>query len=515
MEDSMPIERRAVSRNEATMTVLVVGAGPAGLATAITLARYGVPTLVVERRPEPSPLPRATGISTRTMELIRSWGLEDRVRAGAVEVRWPAWIGPSLVSPDGMELDAVWPHPDVVSRRSPTRPACVPQDVLEAVLLEHLAGFAHVEVRLGTELVAVRQAGGVVEVELRDTRTAAVSVCRPDYVVAADGAHSPVRRMVGIETDEVGGDDARGVLGAPWLGAHTTLFTAPLPEGSLWDALGERRYMIYTVTNPAASGVLLPAGDGRWIFGQAWEPGAPEPTGEALAGQIATAVGLPGLRPAVLHTGTFRFDARVARRYREGRVFLAGDAAHRMTPRGGTGLNTAVHDGHDLGWKLAWVFLGWATPELLDSYEAERAPVGRRNATLSAQAEGAHRDPVDELDFDLGIRMAHAWLDQPDAGTGDGTHGATDGYDDATSHDSRRRISTLDLLGPGLTVLVGPDAKASDHPAAGMALGGALTPRVPVETQRVDGAVAHALGLPADGVLMLRPDGKPAVLGRH
>jgi len=479
------------------MTVLVVGAGPAGLATAVTLARYGVPTLLVDRRPQPSSLPRATGISTRTMELMRSWGLEEPVRAGGVEVRWPAWVGPSLLAPRGVELDTVWPHPDVVARRSPTRPACVPQNVLERALLDHLAELPHAEVRLGTELVALHQADGAVDATLRDTDSGALSTCRPTYVVAADGAHSLARRSVGIETDEIGDDDPRGVLGSAWRAARTTLFTVTLPAGSLLDALGERRHMIYTITDPAAGGVLLPAGADCWIYGEDCDPAAPRPTPEALAARIALAIGRPDARPTILRTGTFSFDARMARRYRAGAVFLAGDAAHRMTPRGGTGLNTAIQDGHDLGWKLAWVQLGWASPELLDSYEREREPVGRRNTTMSARSYGAHRDPVDELDVDLGGRVAHAWIERPDR------HGCVTGATTA------RRVSTLDLVGPGLTVLTGPDAPTPPDRAVDGALGGTVTGRVPVRTCRLHARTAAAVGVPAAGSLTLRPDGKP------
>src|SRR5262245_12682617 len=134
--------------------VLVVGAGPAGLATAITLARYGVECLLVERRREASSHPRATTVSTRTMELVRSWGLEDTVLAGGVDVEWLMWMGETLAKAgDGTTVELGLPTRAQASLISPTAPACVPQDHLEHVLLEHVRSLEGTSVELGTMLV--------------------------------------------------------------------------------------------------------------------------------------------------------------------------------------------------------------------------------------------------------------------------------------------------------------------------------------------------------------------------
>jgi len=111
---------------------------------------------------------------------------------------------------------------------------------------------------------------------------------------------------------------------------------------------------------------------------------------DRLAELIATAVGAADLRPRIERTSAFSFAAQIADRYRNQRGFIVGDAAHRMTPRGGTGMNTAIHDAYDLGWKLGWFLRGWAGPELVESYEAERRPVGLHNVLRSADREGAN-----------------------------------------------------------------------------------------------------------------------------
>jgi putative polyketide hydroxylase len=150
-----------------------------------------------------------------------------------------------------------------------------------------------------------------------------------------------------------------------------------------------------------------------------------------------------------------------------------------MTPRGGTGMNTAIHDAYDFGWKLGWVLRGWAPADLLDSYQTERRPVGIRNTTNSAQA---NRPDPDAFANDLAGRLPHVW--QPRRGP---------------------HVSTLDLLGPGRTLLVGPDAAAT---FGLLTLGSRLDGGAPIDTHIVDAAAAAAFGIGPDGAVLVRPDGQ-------
>ena len=179
--------------------VVIAGAGPAGLVAAVTLARYGVGSLLVERNPGLSPLPRATGVSTRTMELLRSWGLEEQVRAGQVHINHVAALTTdTLTSPEGDAQPLGFPALEQAAAVSPTTPALVPQDHLEPVLLDHLRGFPAAEVRFGTELAGFEQDGGGVTVTLRDRATGADRLVRAAYLIGTDGAHSRVRSHLGI-----------------------------------------------------------------------------------------------------------------------------------------------------------------------------------------------------------------------------------------------------------------------------------------------------------------------------
>jgi putative polyketide hydroxylase len=354
--------------------VVVVGAGPAGLVAATALARGGVGSLLVERNPGLSPLPRATAVSTRTMELLRSWGLEDDVRAGQLDISYVgAFATETLASPEGVVLPVGVATYEQAAAVSPTTVAGVPQDHLEPVLLEHLRTFPAAEVRFGTELVAFHQDTDGVTVVLRERTSGRETVVRADYLVGADGAHSRVRDGLGIAMD-----------GPDHLAEHlTVLFEAPLRE-----VVGERRYGIYFIQHPEAGGVFVPNGTrNRWLYGRSWRPERErleDYTDARLTALIRAAAGIPDLPVRPVAKGAFSFAAQVAQRYRAGRVFLVGDAAQRMTPRGGMGMNTAIGEAHDLGWKLVWVLGGWAGPELLDSYEAEWRPIGARRTARSA-----------------------------------------------------------------------------------------------------------------------------------
>jgi len=447
--------------------VVIAGTGPAGLVAAVTLARNGVRSLLVERNQGLSPLPRATAVSTRTMELLRSWGVEDEVRAGQLDLSSTgAWAAETLTSPKGAELPLGVAGIEQAAAASPTTLAAVPQDHLEPVLLGQLQALGLTEIRFGTELTALDQDADGVTVVLRQRGGGAEQAVRAGYLVGADGAHSAVRRLLGIAMN--GPDHLNEQL--------TVLFEAPLGE-----VVGDRRHGIYFIQHPEAGGVLVPNGAGdRWLYGRGWDPPRErlEDYSDArLTGLIRTAAGVGDLPVRIVAKGAYSFAAQVAERYREGRAFLAGDAAQRMTPRGGMGMNTAVAEAHDLAWKLAWVLNGWAGPGLLDSYEAEWRPVGARRTARSAR-EGAEPDGAEALAEDLNGRLPHAWLPSADA----------------------HPRSTLDLLGPGLTLLTGPGAAAWTAAAA------ALETPFPLTVHTLDPATATALAVIPDGAILARPD---------
>jgi 2-polyprenyl-6-methoxyphenol hydroxylase-like FAD-dependent oxidoreductase len=446
--------------------VVIVGAGPAGLAAAISLARLGVETMLVERRGDLSSLPRATAVSLRSMELMRLWGVEDAVRSGGVDVEWRGWRSETLAT---VAAGSMWPvglpTREQAAVLSPTAPACVPQDHLEPVLLEHLRSLGAARVHLHTEVLGVENRPDGVEVVLREIPTGDVRTVRARYLVAADGAHSRIRSALGIAMH--GPDRLAHVV--------TALFRAPL-----WRLVGEHRYGIYSVDHPEGAGTFLPAGPGdRWGYGTWVDPhDVVGYTPQRFVRRIRAAAGIGDLAVSIERTGAFSFAAQIADRFRAGNVFLAGDAAHRVTPRGGTGMNTAIAGGHDVGWKLGWVLRGWAGPELLDTYEAERRPVAAHNVARSADPDGSTREAVDELHVDLGGRIAHVWV-----------------------HSGAERVSTLDLLTPGLTLFTGPDST----PPGAQAAGGP-----PVTVRSVDAISARSIGIRGRGALLVRPDGTPA-----
>ena len=450
--------------NAQEVDVLVVGAGPAGLTAAAALRRYGVDVLVVERKARLSSHPRATVVSTRSMELLRSWGLEDEIRAGgALDVEWLGLVAETLAdAPKGEIVTLGLPTKEQAAVLSPTAPLCAPQDQTESVLLGYARSLG-AEVEFGREVLRVDIADDGAEALVRGgDRIRTVSA---RYVIGADGAHSVVRSALGVEMHA-----PRAVEGL----SVTAAFSA-----TLWELVGEPRYGLYPVFHPEVPSVFVPSGRGEeWVFGVGADL-MERPDEAEMTRLMRLAAGVGDLEPRIHRITTFRFAGGIADRFAAGSAFLIGDAAHRVTPRGGTGMNTAIADGHDLAWKLGWVLNGWAGEDLLDTYEAERRPVAAHNLERSVDERGSYRDPIDEIRIDLGARVAHLWVD---------TEGG--------------RLSTLDLVGDGLTLFTAAD---TDPSASARAAGSA-----PVTVRRLPALTARALGIAPGDSLLVGPGAVPA-----
>jgi putative polyketide hydroxylase len=335
--------------------------------------------MLVERHPGTSVHPKARGVNVRTMELFREWGIEDTVRSAGLPAESYGFFyrGSSLLSPTfertgggGMAVDA--------QTLSPSTWIIISQDTLEPLLLARARQLRRCDIRFQHELVAVEADGDGARAIVLDRRGDREITIRATYVVGADGSKSPVRESLGIPLSGLG----------PLVHNLSVLFEAQLTE-----LIADRRSAVYffsddpqlrprgypmSVGNPPPDGVMLTVDDAdRWLLvigvdddNQAnLDP-------EMWATKIARAIGRDDIPIRIISTMPWSPAALVAARYREGFGFLAGDAAHQMTPLGAFGLNVGIQDAHNIGWKLGAVLGGWAGRGLLDTYDAERRPTG-------------------------------------------------------------------------------------------------------------------------------------------
>ncbi len=351
--------------------VIVVGSGPTGVATALMLARHGVRVTVVTRETWVADSPRAHITNQRTMEVLRAVGLEQAVRAQASsrETMASQVVATALT---GTEVGRAWSWGNNPGRQgeyltaSPAEGCDIPQDRLEPILLGEAARLG-ARIRFQTSFTGIEQDAEGVRVHVVDGLTGKAETLHASYVVAADGGQSPIAKAL-----EIPFDGEAGI--AP---AMNISFTADLSHlvahrpGSLYEIIqnrpeGPTRAMIRMVrpwNEWSASLVYLGGGKSKL-------------TEEDALAELRRAIGDDSGEITITGLYPWRINRLVAARYGEGRVFLAGDAAHRHPPTNGLGANTCIQDGFNLAWKLAFVVKGLAGPGLLDSYSAERQPVG-------------------------------------------------------------------------------------------------------------------------------------------
>ncbi|GGS96312.1 FAD-dependent monooxygenase [Streptomyces cinerochromogenes] len=351
---------------DAGTAVLIVGGGPVGLTARALLARWGVPSLLVEKHGELSPFPRSRLVNVRSMEIFRLLGLDGPIAARAFAPEYGrVRFRDTLCAPDVATAAMTGVRAPVPE--SPVTGVVTSQDRLEPTLL----GATQTPVRFGTELVGLTEDPDGVVALLADHRGGAGERVRARYVLAADGAHSTVRRLLGI------GTTGPGALG----GFTTVVFDADLRR---WCA---RRPAGVYFTAHGSFLPLYPEGGWAW-FG----PTPQDPAHTDWYGVLARGLGPgTGIRAEVRRVQHWVMHAFVADRFRRGRVLLAGDAVHAVPIVGGLGMNAGVADVHNLCWKLAGVLHGWADPRLLESYGTERGPVAHatlRQAVANAELAG-------------------------------------------------------------------------------------------------------------------------------
>jgi 2,4-dichlorophenol 6-monooxygenase len=529
------------------LPVLVVGAGPVGMTAAILLARQGLASLVVERETGLQRAPAAHVVNARTFEILRAAKLDPAALEAACkdpsdagQVRWVTTLAGEELGRLPFERQG-----DDTLSLTPTPLRNLSQHRLEPILLAHLRKQADASIRFAHEWVGAEQDAEGVTSRIRDVTSGRIHEVRSRYLLAADGAGSRIRKSVGIEP-----------VGPTRLGSFVMIHF----EANLRPLVGHRPAVLYFTTQPGATGTFVAHDiESTWVYMHAFDPEreSPDAYDEPVCAEIVRrALGTEHPDFTIRTIRPWHMSSQVAERYRDGRIFLVGDAAHRFPPTGGLGLNTGVQDVHNLTWKLAGVEAGWASASLLDSYETERRPVACENADVSvrnalrmlevyqALGAGGHAAPTPERfseiladptarenvrtaianqaeHFDmLGLQLGFSY--EAGAVVADGsvrrlaanpvrefvqTGRPGSRLPHAWVSGEGSRLSTLDLVaGDRFTLIAGRRGAAwraaasaiSTPPLRCLALGS--------DVPDADGAWASCLGIEPDGALLVRPD---------
>ncbi len=511
--------------------VLVVGAGPTGLTAAILLHRLGLRVRIVDQRGGPQRAPAAHAVNARSFEVWRQAGVNvDLLRAAATSPRdaaatnWVTKLGGNLLGSLPYERQG-----DEMLAVTPTPLRNLSQHRLEPLLVAESLAIG-IDVEYSTTWVSSVQGDAFIDTALQSASGADQNV-RAKYLLACDGAGSPIRRSLGIQ---------------PIGPAKLQQFLMVQFEANLRTIVAEQLGILFFVMDPESNGVFVAHDvDHDWVYMHPFdsdvEPIETFTTTHCEA--LVRAAMVPNDVPMAVKTvSAWTMTSQVVDRYQAGRIFLVGDSAHRFPPTGGLGLNTGVQDAHNLAWKIAAVLHGTAGEELLDSYEAERRPVAINNGEQSltnafkmievpialgtdpdvgvarnnmdavlASAEGrasvAAAIANQAAHFDMiGLQLGMIYGDERDQSKVDVSR-----YEPSSTPGGRlphawviregRSVSTLDLIPlDRYVVFLGPDA--SMPPGYGLAL--------QMRVDRNDDALQRwwttILGLNDSSVLVVRPD---------
>ncbi|MER5387671.1 FAD-dependent monooxygenase [Saccharopolyspora sp. NPDC002686] len=401
--------------------VLVVGAGPAGGSAALLLATYGVRTLLVNKYGWLANTPRAHITNQRTMEVLRDLGVEDEALAVGSP---PELMGDTVfcTALAGAEIGRIrsWGTGERTATEYGSASPCtmidLPQTYLEPILVTRAAARG-AKVRMDTEFLDLEQDADGVTARLRDRIRGDEFTVRARYVIGADGARSRVAEQIGLPIDGQAGK----------AGSMNIVFNADLSR-----FVAHRPSVLYWVLRPGAhlGGIgmglvrmVRPWNEWLLTWGYDIEEAPPELTGEQAEQIVHDLIGDPSVPVEITSTSLWTVNHNYAAEYSSGRVFCAGDAVHRHPPSNGLGSNTSVQDSYNLAWKLAMVVKGHADPALLDTYSAERAPVGKQivdRANLSRDQFGPIFEALGVAGGanDEGIErgLAACWADDAEGG---------------------------------------------------------------------------------------------------
>ena len=491
--------------------VLIVGAGPVGISAAMLLHKMGQSVRIVERREGPQRAPAAHVINARTFEVWRQIGLDvDHLRSlaqdpqAAGQVHWVTKLGGTVLGSLPYERQG-----DEMLALTPTPLRNLAQHILEPVLVNELSSMG-IEIEYSTQwLSMVQEDENVVSTVSKNGNDEDI---RAKYLLGCDGASSAVRRASGIVME---GPDNLQSFAMIHFTADLSSLTRECPG------------VLYWLCDQGMGGTLIShGGDNEWVYMHPVDANfVIDKSPNDFESMVRSVLIDAPVDIKILKTSSWTMTSQIAERYRDGRVFLVGDAAHRFPPSGGMGLNSGVQDAHNLAWKLHAVITGQSPDSLLDTYDPERHPVAQRNAQASLEnafkmievfealgkidqegltvAINNQQTHFDMFGLQMGFRYEIEGSTTPIAPLSDDV---IRNYTPSTEPGSRlphgwltrndQRISSLDLIGlTETTVIAGPTAEVD---------GNCL--QVGRDFDDPDNWWGKVLGLSSDARITVRPD---------